>query len=41
MLKYIAALALVLGIAGGAAHCGHPNPHHHGVAATAPELPAA
>jgi hypothetical protein len=41
MLKYIAALALLVGIAVGTAHCGHPDPHRHGRAVTAPELPAA
>jgi hypothetical protein len=41
MLKYIAALALALGVAAGAAHCGHPNSDRHGRAAAAPELPAA
>ncbi len=41
MLKYAAALALILGLAVSAAHCGHPDSHRHGRVAAAPEPPAA
>jgi hypothetical protein len=39
MLKYLAVLALVLGIAVSATHCGHCG-HSHGRAGGGPEIPA-
>ena len=41
MLKYAAVLALILGIAVSAAHCGHPDSPRHGRIGVAPEPPAA
>jgi hypothetical protein len=40
MLKYVAALAVVVGMAVGSSHCGFAGSHRHGSVAAAPQ-PAA